>query len=922
MRIFFLLLLISLGTLLTSCGGGGGSSSAEAKLSLNLDFDNARVDSTGFYISNTEIGSVSLEYTNSAGEGGSLDITSLVTAGVVEVTELTIETTYTFNIAAYGADGTEVCSGAANIYITPDVVNQVNLVCSFQETLAMENAVYDFVASAIANGGSLTAAQIDRFVATDFGVMNGMSRTEFIADMAAGDLFEFTDTGITLVKVDVIDPTSRAAGTETFVDFYFSDGSIIREEIWMVEENGEWLLSGNGREYEIELLAEAFHIIDSSGATSTYTGIQTYLSDASGEVVEASITGTGLSSEYLFEPATCTDCDSLVIFSPYNTYSSYSLTDHFMVLSDLMTASTELYNDPVYTLTSTYSDSTTTTDTIKVYGSPVPLSALTAGHFVSIAGTPSQDPNDYASSPVTFTIVRPTAYDARYIDVHFSFNGANGEHLDSEGIVPSNTETFTLDFTSIDFMPTDAELHMTAFDDEGKAFTTAVLFDFVHGGGSSYLSNAFYRSGYSMYNNDGIYFDDGSVLMCGSAIMDYNDTGVSAATFATTTGDAMTKCEGLANIDNGSSANDGYTYFVGSSATDHIIVNYFDNTGSIVWSKSYSDSVADASLYVVDTAIINTDHLLILVQDLDNIYLLELDINGNIIAQKEVRLDGMLAAYKILPKTLSVSPSGAIVISGNYYDGYMTNTQHAVFVVTDSSYSSFAAYSAQYYDVAGSSFVPSSFESAAFTLGGDIIFSGYAVEYSYGDLVISRYDTTESKFYSVVYNNHLVNSMAITGTRVHADNTGLSFYLTANEMYNSLDIMKFTFSASSPTMIWQKNMMDSSIMPEVHAIQTDSSDNLILFGRILYTIDPPDAMLGVISYDGFMPGATLTDGFGYSIRTSPQDIASTIIIATGATSTIIFQEELADADNYLSPITVDKVEYLPLDGLAPTQPLD
>ncbi len=204
-----------------SCGGGGGGSSSttDAKLSVKLNFENARASDTGFYISNTEIGSVTLDYENSTGEGGSLDITSAASSGVVEVTNLVVDTVYTFEISAKGVDGAEVCSGSANINIDPDVVSEVNLVCQFEEVLAMENAVYDFVKYAMENASTLTAAQIDHFFASDFGIMDGMTRSQFIADMISENMFEFTDASITLTKVDVINPSSRAAGQETFIDF-------------------------------------------------------------------------------------------------------------------------------------------------------------------------------------------------------------------------------------------------------------------------------------------------------------------------------------------------------------------------------------------------------------------------------------------------------------------------------------------------------------------------------------------------------------------------------------------------------------------------------------------------------------------------------------------------------------------------------
>jgi len=919
MRIFFLLLLISLSTLLISCGGGGGGSSSNTavKLSINLDFDNARVSGTSFYVSNTEIGSVTLDYENGAGFGGSIDITSSASSGSVELTELEIDSTYTFDISATGVDGSEVCSGTTNIFISPDVVNTVNLVCSFEETLAMENSVYDFITLAIENGGSLTEAQIDAFVATDFGLMDGMSRSEFITDMADGDLFEFTETGITLTKVDIIDPVARAAGTETFVDFYFSDGSVIRERIWMVEENGKWVLSGNDRLYSMEILATAFHVIEPNGTTNTYTGLTADFNDESGDVVDATISGTGLNTSYMLETAYCTDCSSLNIMSPATTYPSYALTDKFMIYDDLMTSSTELYTDPVYTVVSTYNGVPSTTDTITVYGSPVPLSTLTPGHFISISNTLSQVVTDYTNSPTTFQLVKPTAYTAKYIDFNFSLYDNNGSHFDMDGVVPMSSSGFTVDFASLlTFVPDAGELHLTAFDAEGKAYTTVVILDFTVQQQTTIpdIANTYAKDSVNIEIHDGIYGLDGNLIACGSTydsadaglIMLGDETSVFSFTFTHTGGDPMTICQGLEYVDYVSSSIKDQTYFVGMGADSYsFVVNLMDSSGNITWTKSYKDQFA-ASLQVVDTAIINNDNLLIVLHDSSKTLLVEIDETGAIVTQKSIELDGAYAGYNFLPTSLNVSGS-SIFITGQYDDYVTTHRYNAVFVVIDTDFTTYNVKSTAFQDITDTSYIDSIYTSATVAANGDIILVGTAGAQTYGDIVISRYSPTYDTFYSVIYDNESVGSTSASYSQVYSNLDGSEFYLTTNFGNGTVEVMKFTFNGAAPSVLWQRTLSNGTGM-NIFKIQGDAADNLVMFGNGLYG-DFTSGIIAKINIDGDMRG-NVPANFSYSVRHTYAEISMDPTIIIDFPSNVDFQVLFSDAANSLLPITLIQAAFV------------
>ncbi|PLX66647.1 MAG: hypothetical protein C0602_11290 [Denitrovibrio sp.] len=136
MRVLIFTILLSLSMILVSCGSSGGSSGSsarEASISLNVDFEDARSTDTSFFVSNTEIDSVELTYTNNADSSGKMDITSAAEGGTIQLTQLTIDSTYIFTVKAFGTDGSEACSGTASIAIVPEIENEVDLECTFTD---------------------------------------------------------------------------------------------------------------------------------------------------------------------------------------------------------------------------------------------------------------------------------------------------------------------------------------------------------------------------------------------------------------------------------------------------------------------------------------------------------------------------------------------------------------------------------------------------------------------------------------------------------------------------------------------------------------------------------------------------------------------------------------------------------------------
>ena len=281
MRNYLKIIVIIISFMLAACGGGGGSSSGtttDVRLAVDLGFDNLRMKETrdaGFYVSNTEIGSVMLTYTNDSGISTKVDITSAASGGVVELTGLATGSYYTFDIKAYMPDNTEVCDGSAEVLISANVTNNVDLTCRFQDAYAMENSVYDFLDMMLDIDETAAYEDISRYVATDFGIYDGATRELYILDLVEDGIIDLSDTGVKLDKVDVSVEYEGPSGNQVIVTIYFTDGSYNKERVWLKKENGRWKLAGNGELYYKEILAEAYREVQIGGATNIYSGFST-----------------------------------------------------------------------------------------------------------------------------------------------------------------------------------------------------------------------------------------------------------------------------------------------------------------------------------------------------------------------------------------------------------------------------------------------------------------------------------------------------------------------------------------------------------------------------------------------------------------------------------------------------------------------
>ncbi|MGD9807847.1 MAG: hypothetical protein AB7E76_07600 [Deferribacterales bacterium] len=495
MRALLVSVLITLSFILSACGGGGGGSSDPGvRVSLGLNFDKSRAAADGFYVSNTKIDSVTVSYTNNAGSSGSKNVTAQAADGSVELNGLVLNSTYTFTVLAMAEGNVQACTGSTSVLIAENEENTATIECVFVDSLAVGNAVYDFVETLMS--ANPTAANIDQYVANDFGTYDGYNRAQFIADLLDEPGFAFTDPTVQLESVEVFTGVARAAATESLIKFHFSDGSVAEEYVGLVKEDGKWKLTGNGKLYEADINTQAYYIIPHSAsppASLFYSGVATEFYDPANVVSGIDVSATPMSETYSFVRATCTDCDGFTIDYPYTLDTPYFFSDHYIDLFE-GGANAAVAADQQYTLNTTYTNSTQDTFNLTAYGKPVQTSLLDTTYFPLLPSTTSQNIAEYiANASYTFTLIKPTAYDAQLIEIDLQYRDYYGNYGDIEGLIPLNANTFTVDFSELagSFI-TDASVFISAYDSEGRVFTTVI--ELYYDAGTATLSASGYTA--------------------------------------------------------------------------------------------------------------------------------------------------------------------------------------------------------------------------------------------------------------------------------------------------------------------------------------------------------------------------------------------------------------------------------------------
>jgi hypothetical protein len=846
MRNLSLLVIIIMSLFLTACGGGGDSSyTRDAKIAVKMDFENSRATESGFMVGNTLINAVNLKYTNLSTNTATLkNITSEAEEGVFTLHGLEAGATYLFEVSAIGSEGTAVCAGSASIAIIEDETQDVNIDCVFEEVYAMENSVYEFV-SLLASSEQLTAEEVDAYIAKDFGLMDGMTREQFIADMTDDPGFEFVSSDVTLEKIEIVSPKvkGRADIAESILKMYFSDGTIDTERIVLAKEGENWVLTGNGKKYysdvypevvkygsvdpEFYPMGQVYIAPDGTEQPSLLTGLSIDVDDDSMIVETVSLSGDGIPQTAIMKDSY--DMDYFRIDQNYS-FPFYEMQDSFIVY-DTMMGKADPLDGSVYTFATTYTDGTSDTVGLEIFAAPLALSEITEAMFPKVTSPSDFNIANYLDAPITFTYEIPTAFTPYMVEMDVHFSDYDGNHYDNDFWLPLDKTSFTIDFSSVvGFVPTAGTIDITAYDEFGRAYTVyyALYTDYSTPTDPSEPTGSLpYMLKFASDLPTGIeaatVASQDEILYCGFQYDSQNGASAIAGSLSKVDGsstmyaidglNAMQSCSSVKVIGAGTYA--GNSYFAGSNIEMMGTIIQIDSTGNLAWAKDYGSSIG--SLTIADTELINTDNLAVLATtDTGEIIVAEVSsADGTVVRAKAISV-----ANEILrAKTFDIGPAGEVFIVG-YKESYPYN--EGLVVALDETWANGVVDSVAFTDTANSNTqVSAVFSDVQFDIDGNAIVSGHA-------------DLTNLTFTGNAYTNSS-SPFNVEYPRLRSID-GTNLFLTSSAGTNSMNVAKFD---NSMAFAWSKlyTLADSTLSLKPKEVLL-GMDTVITLGEILQDTTP------------------------------------------------------------------------------------
>ncbi len=457
-----ILLIICL--LLASCGGGTTASKSGNSVSIKMDFENGssgRDSDGGFMVGSGYVSGVKITYGTSGAEYQELDVTSAAkNSSEVVIPDLFAGKTYTFSISAVDESDVIVCSGSTDVEIAPNATTEAELVCRFSGVQSLELAALNLIKASAEDGS--TYERISGFVASDFGVMNGMNREEFIASLTDGaDEFLFDDNikpvNVVMVDTELTGKSSDITEGVYEIKIIYSDGSYEYDTAGFVKEDGEWKIKGNGRAHDMEIrhAASRYDSGDQETGSLTLTGYRVSLNSGS---ASDTTTGFTISGDGIGESAFTKFSDGTFGLVSPNMLTDTEYESAVMPVGEMASGMVPYEESPSgdAELTAVYSDSSAEQYTVKGTGLTVPQALYDFPHVeLAVADSENYDVNITLPSAYPVSGVRVTI-DAKWdggsyhkeaklsiVEPSFTISGLNE-------VLANNPSYFVIGVTAVD----------------------------------------------------------------------------------------------------------------------------------------------------------------------------------------------------------------------------------------------------------------------------------------------------------------------------------------------------------------------------------------------------------------------------------------------------------------------------------------
>lgn len=349
---------------------------------------------------------------------------------VFDVVAVNIDTT-TGSVAIVNnvTDATIASGTTTTLSTTTDTVTQTEIPPTQTVTdLQAIQTMFSQFATAINKGASLTLADLEPFYATNYGINDGLNRTQTIND----ELSDFQGFTKTITSANL---TIDAMGADYKVNgfAYLSDGSFgfWEEGVIVTKEGGSWKFKGNGYKSEIDFSAETNRWIKADGTVQTESGFNSYIEDNGNYALQsARITGPGLPAGEITLSKPANEPVKLWLDTQYQNNTIPTDSWNFYVMSD--TAIGSISDNSTYTI-EIYdaNNALIETRTRKFSKRPFMRSELTDGHFPTFGGITSHSISAAnIGGTLTFTYAKPTAFLTAWMEAGLDFWDYSGNHAD------------------------------------------------------------------------------------------------------------------------------------------------------------------------------------------------------------------------------------------------------------------------------------------------------------------------------------------------------------------------------------------------------------------------------------------------------------------------------------------------------------
>ncbi|MBI5098214.1 MAG: hypothetical protein HZB30_03110 [Nitrospirae bacterium] len=340
--------------------------------------------------------------------------------------------------------------------------------------------LYSLVAVINQNGKNITSGDIEQFFAADFGISDGLDRTQTIDGFESPSLI---DLGYKITSIDI--NQKGKDGDKYIIGFkaHFTDGTISgpSNDWYFIKEGISWKLTGNGFKSEPRMTAESDKWINADGSIRIESGINCFINDnGKWGLQKAVITGPGLPVGGITLSKPQDEPDRLLLDEPYRsdipTHNRY-----LYVMNDKIIK--KIPNNAVYTVKIYDINNNTPIETreITILKRPFKRSELKRkkpSYFPKLNGITSHELSAAGiGDTLIFSFTKPAAYKVNAMEAVLNFWDYSGNSKRHEKELP-----LTVNYAGIEsgnpalWTPLGGRLSLEAIDNYDRSVLLQWMF--------------------------------------------------------------------------------------------------------------------------------------------------------------------------------------------------------------------------------------------------------------------------------------------------------------------------------------------------------------------------------------------------------------------------------------------------------------